>query len=575
MTNNESNHNKKLKAAIYIRVSTIEQDTMFWHKNQLSKISDYIRARGDNIEFAWKKIEFEDEYVFYDKVSWTNEIQNREEMSRMFDVLDYSVDKPFDIVIVYKIDRFARSLKILLEVVDKLKKNKIDFISTQESIDTSSPFWNAMLWILWVFSELEKDMILQRTWWWIAQSFNEWKPKKVPYWYRKNKEGRPIILRKEAEVVERIFEDFVINWKNISTIFTELKNEKVLIPTSSGSDKSHLKKIKSVYEWTDSTIRSILTNEFHVWKFYHNKSKSVRLENWKKKMIHLPKAEWKLSKHVHAPIIDIDIFNKAQNLLSLKKWNSKKSKSNYLLSSLLECWYCEEHRPHWIISWAGTDGKYYKCSGKKTRNKVDWYLCPTVQLPKNELEELVVNEIKWIFNNLDVLKTFINGKNTKENIIKTKEKELTNISLKLEENANGLTNLKVLWERWHYDSFQLQEKLDKNEKEKNELEKKQQLILKSMKNFFNDKKYKLWLEIIKKITQTSLDELFSDTKRLKLFLDFIIDDIYIYSRDKLPTDILRWWPTSHTQKIPYKIKIKFKLPHVFLKEYIKFSIKWQ
>jgi len=571
---NEIN-NKKLRAAIYVRVSTVEQNTMFWHINQLSKISDYIKSRWDNIEFAWKKIDFDDEFVFYDKISWTNQIKDREAMARMFDMIDYSADNPFDLIIVYKIDRFARSLKILLDIVERLKKKKINFISTQESIDTSSPFGNAMLWILWVFAELDKDMIIERTWWWIEKSFEAWKAKKVPYWYRKDKNGRPVILKEESNVIERIFNDFVINWMNISTICIKLKEEKILIPTTSGSDSSHFNKIKWVYEWTDSTIRKILSNEFYIWKFYHNKSKTVKQENWKKKMVHLPKLEWKLSKHIHSSIINDDIFTKAQKLLSSKKWNKNRSKSNYLLSSLLECWYCEDHRPHWVMSWAWTDWKYYKCSWKKTWNKVEWYLCPVVQLPRDELESLVVNEIKWIFNNLDLLKSFINSKNTKENIINIKEKELNKISVKLEENEKALNNLKVLWERGYIDSFQLKDRLDKNEGEKKNLLNEQKIILKSMKNYFNEKSYKLWLEIVKKITQTSFDELFLDKTKLKLFLEFIIEDIYIYSRDKLPTDVIRWWPTSHKQKVPYKIKIKFKLPQDFLREYIKFSIKWE
>jgi len=60
----------------------------------------------------------------------------------MFQILDYygKDDKPFDVVIVYKIDRFARDLKVLLEISDLLKEQEVGFISTQESIDTSTAF---------------------------------------------------------------------------------------------------------------------------------------------------------------------------------------------------------------------------------------------------------------------------------------------------------------------------------------------------------------------------------------------------------------------------------------------------
>ena len=568
---------KKKKAAIYIRVSTVEQDTMFWNDNQLTKIKDYLRARWDYIEYAWEDIpiddiSFDDDFVFYDKVSWWDWIEEREEMTRMFDMIDYLVDKPFDLIIVYKIDRFARSLKVLLEIVERLKKNDIWFISTQESIDTSTPFWTAMLWILWVFAELEKDMIVERTAWGILESLKLGKPKRVPYWYRKNDKWRPIIHKEESNVVDGVFEDYVVNEMKIDDICKKLIHNKVLTPTYNGAEKITSRMSKWPYKWTDNTIRKMLSNEFHTWKFYYNKSRKIKWEDGKKRTLHLDKSEWVLSEHLHIPIVDIETFNKAQELLLTKKWNFNKPISNYLLSWLLRCWYCKEHRPHWAMDWAWTDWKYYKCSWKKSRNRINGYICPVIQLWRDDMENLVVNEIKWIFNNIDVLKTFISNRNNKKIIIANKEKELGTISTRLEENWNAFQNIKMLWEQWIYTQTELMDKLDDNAKNKKKLLTAQKNVMKSIKNSFNDKKYKLWLNILKQITNTKLEELFSDKKRLRRFLRFIIDDIIIYSRDREKTDVVRWWPTSTKQQIPYKIKIRFKLPQEFLKEYINFTI---
>jgi DNA invertase Pin-like site-specific DNA recombinase len=54
-------------------------------------------------------------------------------------------DKMFDTVVVYRLDRFARSLMLLLDIIQRLQAYKVDFISTQEMIDTGTPFGNAMV----------------------------------------------------------------------------------------------------------------------------------------------------------------------------------------------------------------------------------------------------------------------------------------------------------------------------------------------------------------------------------------------------------------------------------------------
>jgi site-specific DNA recombinase len=67
-------------------------------------------------------------------------MMDRPEMKKMFEDLEYSSAKPFDIVVVYKIDRLARKLKILLEITEELELYDVGFISTQEMLDTSSAF---------------------------------------------------------------------------------------------------------------------------------------------------------------------------------------------------------------------------------------------------------------------------------------------------------------------------------------------------------------------------------------------------------------------------------------------------
>ena len=85
---------------------------------------------------------------------------NRTELTSMLESL-----RPDDIVIVYKIDRIARSLKGLIEIIELLSNKKVDLVSLDsgDKVDTTSPMGKAFFQIAGVFAELERGMINART----------------------------------------------------------------------------------------------------------------------------------------------------------------------------------------------------------------------------------------------------------------------------------------------------------------------------------------------------------------------------------------------------------------------------
>jgi DNA invertase Pin-like site-specific DNA recombinase len=85
---------------------------------------------------------------------------NRTELIQMINSLRVK-----DIVVVYKIDRIARSLKGLIEIVELLKEKKVDLVSLDsgDRVDTTSPMGKAFFQIAGVFAELERGMINART----------------------------------------------------------------------------------------------------------------------------------------------------------------------------------------------------------------------------------------------------------------------------------------------------------------------------------------------------------------------------------------------------------------------------
>ncbi|APR36718.1 recombinase family protein [Paraburkholderia sp. SOS3] len=68
-----------------------------------------------------------------------------------------------DTLVVYKLDRIARSLKHLLSIIERLQDRGADFESLTEHIDTNTPAGRLMLQMLGAFAEFEREMIRERT----------------------------------------------------------------------------------------------------------------------------------------------------------------------------------------------------------------------------------------------------------------------------------------------------------------------------------------------------------------------------------------------------------------------------
>jgi len=129
------------RVALYARVSTTDQST----DSQLLDLRRYVSERGWNI---FK--EYVDEGISGTKDSRPalNELMNDAKKRR------------FDVVLVWRFDRFARSTKHLILALEEFKNLGIDFVSYQENIDTSSPLGSAIFTI--AVAQLERDIIAER-----------------------------------------------------------------------------------------------------------------------------------------------------------------------------------------------------------------------------------------------------------------------------------------------------------------------------------------------------------------------------------------------------------------------------
>ncbi|WHA07567.1 recombinase family protein (plasmid) [Candidatus Megaera polyxenophila] len=121
----------------YARVSSITQD---------------IELQKDVLEKAGCQ------KIFSESVSGKD--NNRTQLKAMIELL-----REGDIVVVYKIDRIARSLKGLIEIVESLNEKKVHLVSLDsgDRVNTTSPMGRAFFQIAGVFAELERGMIESRT----------------------------------------------------------------------------------------------------------------------------------------------------------------------------------------------------------------------------------------------------------------------------------------------------------------------------------------------------------------------------------------------------------------------------
>ena len=142
---NEAISSNKTRVALYARVSTNGkgQDVNL----QLKDLQEYAEARG------WQVFQ---EYV-------DDGISGRKDSRPSLDCLmNDSKKKRFDVVAVWRFDRFARSTRHLVTALEEFRHLGIDFVSYRENIDTSSPMGKAMFTIASAFSELEADLIRER-----------------------------------------------------------------------------------------------------------------------------------------------------------------------------------------------------------------------------------------------------------------------------------------------------------------------------------------------------------------------------------------------------------------------------
>jgi putative DNA-invertase from lambdoid prophage Rac len=164
---------KMFRAGIYARVSTDDQQTI---PLQIRALREYAARRGWTIALLVKEVG-----------SGASQRQQREKL------LESARRREIDVVLVWRLDRWGRSVPDLLTTLQELNHLGVGFVSLTEALDLTTPAGRAMAGLLAVFAEFEREILRERVRAGLAHARQNGK-----------KLGRPITARIHADQVRKL-----------------------------------------------------------------------------------------------------------------------------------------------------------------------------------------------------------------------------------------------------------------------------------------------------------------------------------------------------------------------------------
>ena len=202
-----------------------------------------------------------DHRVYQDK-GYSGKNTNRPAFQQMMaDVEQGLIQK----IIVYRLDRFSRSIADFGRLWEILKKHNVEFVSINETFDTSTPMGRAMLNIIMVFAQLERETTAERVRdnYYQRARLGSWPGGPAPYGFSIGKlpgpEGKPVpglIPNERAAVVERIFQTYAQSEATLGSVARGLNAEGIPAPKRATWDNVTLSRIlhSPLYTMADEDV---------------------------------------------------------------------------------------------------------------------------------------------------------------------------------------------------------------------------------------------------------------------------------------------------------------------------------
>lgn len=395
------------------------------------------------IEFCKKEIVENEAYIVYTDKGFTGANTDRPQFQQMIlDIKEKNITK----VVVYKLDRISRSLLDFASIIEIFNQYKVEFVSSTEKFDTSTPVGRAMLSIIMVFAQLERETIQQRV------KDNYYERAKRGYFI-----GGSTALGFDTE---KIYIDGIGTKKLIQN--SDMQTVKFMYETYSHDDISILNLIKKATElgyrsangnlFKSSTIHGVLKNPIYakadIYMYNYLKSIGCKIHNDISEFNGINglivignngHSKWTTLKGytviigTHKGTIPGEMWVNVQEKFktNMKLKNSGKSARTWL-SGLLKCADCK-YRLSVNTVYGGKkepEATYFRCTHKYMTKGLG---CSTLSFKAKLAEAIIENELINYVNNFDVGINIINNSNNttvvdeiKEQII-IKETEIKNL----------------------------------------------------------------------------------------------------------------------------------------------------
>lgn len=416
---------RKVRAAIYIRVSTDEQSKGYGPKVQEEKLRAFCKSQSE--EYI-----LNDESVYRDEgFSGSLGIDQRPELARLFE--DAKQGK-FEVVIVYRLDRFFRNTRRLLEALDILRAHNIAFQSATESFNTNEATGRLLITLLGGIAESERETIRERTMSGKLRAAREgkWVVGVPPYGYRVDENKKLYVIPAEAKIIRKLFQWAAVEKMPLREIEQKMNQLKVPPPYLTKYARK-----KTLGYWHRRTIGRLLTNEIFTGICYYRKYKRPfgNLTSLIDKRKLRPREEWI---QLETPaIITRELFDATKDqLLENREFAKRNLKREYLYSKIIYCGVCgyklfAGFQPP-KRKWPGAGGRYYHGIYHNdlppgTSKRCPW--CPVYAEARLEpIWECLKEVLKNPRNMFDPLEKYIYREENPENIKDRLEEISTELS---------------------------------------------------------------------------------------------------------------------------------------------------
>ena len=357
-----------MRVALYPRVSTTEQANEGYSiGEQIERLTKFCEAKGWTI------------YKTYTDAGYSGASLDRPALQEM--IKDSETGK-FDMVLVYKLDRLSRSQKDVLYLVeDVFDEHGVYFSSMTENFDTSTPFGKAILGILAVFAQLEREQIKERMTMGKQARAKEGKwngGRNIPIGYNFDKEKDQFVIN-DYEAMQYI---------ELVDLFLKGKAFREIEGIFAQKGYAHKHGI-----WQPKTMRSVLQSRMYLGYLKHG-------------------GKW--FKAEHPALIDEETYTSVINLLAKRSEAYKQSggKSGVVTTYLGGLLYCKKCGGKYGKDSNGRrdkDGnkKYKYCCysrSKKMKALIKDPNCKNKNWNVSELDDIVLSEIKKLALNPDYIR---------------------------------------------------------------------------------------------------------------------------------------------------------------------------